>query len=106
MDDTNDENRRFVDDVEDRVWKFAKQGAPELLVYGWIHLRVIEDIRIITLKFQSESCCERRRDIAESSDGLSDVRPSLVRDQKVGCHFVPNSSSLISRQGRAEEGSS
>ena len=51
MDDTNDENRRFVDDVEDRVWKFAKQGSPELLVYGWLHLRVIEDIRINTLKF-------------------------------------------------------
>jgi hypothetical protein len=33
-------------------------------------------------------------------------RVRFARDEQFACHLVPNSSSLISRHGRAEEGSS
>lgn len=69
-----------------------------------IHLRIFEDQGVDSFQFDPESDDQLRRDVTEPTDCFRQICVSLEGDEELAFHLVPNSSSLISRQGRAEDG--
>jgi len=92
--------------IEDRVRKFSKKTSPEVLVHDGKHLWVLGDIGIDSFKFRAEAFGQGWRDTVVLRCRFSDVGASFTRHNNFKRHFLPNNSALISRHGRAEDGSS
>jgi lysyl-tRNA synthetase class I len=54
MDYSDDQNNGRLNDIEDGVREPIEKSPPEGLVYEWIQLRVLEDIRVDSFQLDSE----------------------------------------------------